>query len=140
MLLLPPRRCVFPVPAISGGHAAFAIRLLARPTGISHLRGYLCIHSRCGLMTCWSPCDPFVGGLHDVHLFPPCRLATGLRLLPRWDLHPLDTSTFAGRTTGRDTLASSGSYYPLHPWLSLPRMFCLTPLIPPACAVSRWDS
>jgi hypothetical protein len=53
MLLLPPRQlCHFPFQSVSEGHAAFAIRLLARPAGFNHFRGYLCIYLRYGLVTC----------------------------------------------------------------------------------------
>ena len=53
MLLLPPRQsCHFPFQSISERHAAFAIRLIARPTGFNHFRGYLCIYFRYGLITC----------------------------------------------------------------------------------------
>jgi hypothetical protein len=55
MLLLPPRQpCHFPFQSVSERHTAFAIRLLARPAGFNHFRGYLCIHLRCGLVTCVS--------------------------------------------------------------------------------------
>lgn len=53
MLLLPPRQlCRFPFQSVSQRHAAFAIRLIARPAGFNHFRGYLCIHLRYGLVTC----------------------------------------------------------------------------------------
>ena len=53
MLLLPPRRpCHFPYQSISERHAAFATRLIARPAGFNHFRGYLCIHFRYGLINC----------------------------------------------------------------------------------------
>jgi len=42
----------FPFQSVSGRHAAFAIRLLARPAGFNHFRGYLCVYFRYGLATC----------------------------------------------------------------------------------------
>ena len=52
MLLLPPRQpCRFPFQSVSERHAAFAIRLIARPAGFNHFRGYLCIYFRYGLIT-----------------------------------------------------------------------------------------
>ena len=79
MLLLPPRQsCHFPFQSVSERHTAFAIRLLARPTGFTHFRGYLCIYLRYGLVICMTALQSFVNELHEFHFFHPCHLATEL--------------------------------------------------------------
>src|SRR6266702_2702156 len=57
------------------------------------------VRFRYGLMTRRHPYDGVVGRLQN-HGFPtePATLATGLRLLPRWDYLPLNAPALAGRT------------------------------------------
>lgn len=95
-------------------HTVFAIRLVAQPFGSYHFRGFNCIHSRCGLITCKSAKQILVCGLHTFHCFQACHIATEFQTFILMGLTPIGFVHLAGRTTVRESLSSYGSSYSNH--------------------------
>lgn len=90
--------------------AAFALTVAGSASGATHFRGHLSFTFVTARGTRTYPAGRVVEGLQH-HRFPsglPSKLR-GFRLLPRQVCLLLNTSAFPGRTTGRDTFASSGS-------------------------------
>ncbi len=87
---------------IAAPHAVFALRIRARPPGLSHFRGHFCVHSRYGPVTR----SPSRGWFRRWASGPrsPSSLPSKLRgfwLLPRRVCLPLNAPALAGRTSGR---------------------------------------
>jgi hypothetical protein len=84
-------------------HAAFALRLRARPPG-KHFRGHLCVYFITAQWLAITPrMMPSIGFRNLVSLLPAIQ-ATRLLTLTSVGLSPLNTPAFAGHTTGRAQL------------------------------------
>jgi hypothetical protein len=95
---------------VSASPSAFALRLRARP---SRLLTFGATSAFTLVMAWWlatSPREVSSIGFRVLVSRHPAIQATGLRLLPRQGCLLLNTPAFAGRTTGRDSLPSSGSH------------------------------
>ena len=87
-------------------HAAFAQKREARPSDfvLSRPYGFTALRPGDSLTIL---VDGFVNRLQNGKFpSPPAIQATGLGLLPRWDLHPLIMPAFAGRTVYQDRFGS----------------------------------
>ena len=84
MLPLSPRQSGSPLQSGATIHAAFTLRLRARPLG-KHSRGHLCVHFRYGPMAHCHPKDDLVDRLQRFSFLPPCYPSrVGGGALARW--------------------------------------------------------
>lgn len=113
MLSLSPRQSVSPHQSDCGAPCCLRPTVAGSASGAIHFRGHFCVHFRYGPMARHHPMDDVVNRLQKFGYPPSCYSSYGALTSSPVGLSPLNMPAFAGRTTVRDTLASSGSCHSL---------------------------